>query len=225
MSETVNAAHGDNQTRHFTDIGVIGTLGTADVKGSANTLPFSVNPDNGAVYSAIVNPIDDVSGAVTTIDFAHHEVHDGDHFFVDGFGTVGVGTSIDFTIVTPNTTRWSHMLFNIETTQPTEIYIYEANNLGTGGTAATPINNNRNSLGTSTLVIKQGQTVGTLGTLLSSKAVGAPGVAGKSSGGMASRVDEMILKQNSNYLYRITSRGGTNIISYQGYWYEHTSIT
>lgn len=51
MSETVNAAHGDNQTRHFTDIGVIGTLGTADVKGSANTLPFAVDPSTGAAFS------------------------------------------------------------------------------------------------------------------------------------------------------------------------------
>ena len=55
MSSQVNAAHGDNQTRNWSILGVIGTLGTADVKGSANTLPFSVNPTTGAAY---VNSID-----------------------------------------------------------------------------------------------------------------------------------------------------------------------
>lgn len=53
-SDIVNAAHTD-LNRHASLIGVIGTLGTADVKGSALTLPIGVNPDNGAMYVDVID--------------------------------------------------------------------------------------------------------------------------------------------------------------------------
>lgn len=40
--------------QQFSIIGVIGTNGTADVAGTAKTLPIGVNPDNGGLY---VSPI------------------------------------------------------------------------------------------------------------------------------------------------------------------------
>jgi hypothetical protein len=57
MSEIVNAAHNDGQNQVFTNIGVIGTLGTADTRGTALTLPFGVDPRNGAAY---VVPLDNL---------------------------------------------------------------------------------------------------------------------------------------------------------------------
>lgn len=58
MSELYSAAHDDNQTRHFSALGVIGTLGTADVQGSANTLSFSVDPSTGAAYNTQLGTAD-----------------------------------------------------------------------------------------------------------------------------------------------------------------------
>lgn len=49
MSEVVNAAHNDGQNQVFSILGVIGSLGTSDVKGTALTLPIGVNPDTGAM--------------------------------------------------------------------------------------------------------------------------------------------------------------------------------
>jgi hypothetical protein len=36
-------------------LGVIGTLGTSDVRGSALTLPIGVNPDTGAMYVDVID--------------------------------------------------------------------------------------------------------------------------------------------------------------------------
>lgn len=55
MSEVVNAAHNDGQNQAYSIIGVIGTLGTADVKGTAQTLPIGVNPDTGAMYVDVMD--------------------------------------------------------------------------------------------------------------------------------------------------------------------------
>lgn len=55
MSEVVNAAHNDGQNQAYSIIGVIGTLGTADVKGTAQTLPIGVNPTTGAMYVDVMD--------------------------------------------------------------------------------------------------------------------------------------------------------------------------
>jgi len=47
-------AHLDGN-QQFGIIGVQGTLGTADTKGTAETLPIGVNPANGAVYTHDLN--------------------------------------------------------------------------------------------------------------------------------------------------------------------------
>jgi len=48
----VNGAHCDNVNQQFSIIGVQGTLGTADVQGTANTLPIGVDPSNGGLYTS-----------------------------------------------------------------------------------------------------------------------------------------------------------------------------
>jgi hypothetical protein len=53
-TDIVYTAHGD-LSKHYSNLGVIGTLGTADVKGSAKTLPMSVDPSTGAQYVNLVN--------------------------------------------------------------------------------------------------------------------------------------------------------------------------
>ena len=51
MGDISHGAHCDNVNQQFSVIGVQGTLGTADVAGTALTLPIGVNPSNGGVYT------------------------------------------------------------------------------------------------------------------------------------------------------------------------------
>lgn len=54
-SDVVNAAHSDGQNQVFSQLGVIGTLGTADTKGTALTLPAAVDPQTGAWFVKDLN--------------------------------------------------------------------------------------------------------------------------------------------------------------------------
>ncbi len=59
-SAVVNGAHNDGQNQVYSMLGVIGTLGTADVGGTAYTLPVGIDPSTGAIY------VNDLSGGAGT---------------------------------------------------------------------------------------------------------------------------------------------------------------
>jgi hypothetical protein len=54
--DIVHGAHNDDTNQAFSMLGVIGTLGTADVKGSALTLPVGVEESTGAMYVYNLGP-------------------------------------------------------------------------------------------------------------------------------------------------------------------------
>lgn len=210
-----------NGNQNYGLLGHSGTANTAETVRIVTTPAGQMSVNAGGTYGQFTQ--DALSGAIVSVPFEHHELHDGSFFFLEGFATVGTAANNDFIVTTPNTTTWAHMRFALEATDQTEFYVYEGNILGTGGTAVTPVNSNRNSSGTSVLTIKQNQVVGTLGTKLASQSFGASSNPAKSIGGGLGREDEIILKQNTNYLFRITSRADGNIVSYRGMWYEHIS--
>lgn len=178
----------------------------------------------GVNYIAGKSGVDAMTESLQTIDYEHHEIHSGDHFFYCNFATLGSGASIDFGVTTPNTTKWAHVTFEISGTSQTEFYIYEASAF-TGGTTVTAINNNRNSATASTLVIVANPTVTSVGTLLSMQSKGLAGTnpASADSAGVTERNREIIFKQNTKYILRITSRDTNNIVSYCANWYETIS--
>jgi hypothetical protein len=118
-SDIVNAAHTD-LNRHASMLGVIGSLGTADVKGSALTLPIGVNPLNGAMYVGgsvtIVNgtadanvearkqtptgnalnvqigPGDPIHNIPVVMDFEHHQIHEGETYKAE-YADTGLDTN------------------------------------------------------------------------------------------------------------------------------------
>jgi len=173
--------------------------------------------DENDGYSA---NIDGVTHSIQTIDYAHHEIHSGSHYFMEGHVTLGSTDTLYVKLVTPDTTRWSHFLWDISSSFILETNLYEESSGGmTGGAAVTPINNNRNSANTSGMIITSGVTVATtLGTKISSAKWGS-----KSIGGGHSRDDEVMLKQNTTYLREFISSTNSNIVSFKASWYEHTS--
>lgn len=177
------------------------------------------------ISSAGTSVEDSSTGAIPTIDFFHKKIHSGDHFFVCSAETLASGSSAVFGCVTPNSTRWSHMMFECEGTTQTEMYIYEDSTF-TGGSVATPLNNNRNSVKTATLSVYKNPTVTNLGTQLffQSKGLEAATPSKASNEGLFSREKEIILKQNTKYIFKFISRGADNILSYCGEWYEHTNL-
>jgi hypothetical protein len=181
---------------------------------------------DNAVYDLLSAAEDTMSNSIGVIDNTHKKIHEGEHFYVSGFQRLTDTEEINFYITTPNSSKWAHMLFEIDSIGEMEFYIYEDASSYTGGTTVDPVNNNRNSATVSVLtVVKDPATPATdTGTLIGSHAWGLTDTPRKAGfGGDAARDDEIILKQNSNYIFRLVSNSTGNLTDYKGYWYEKAS--
>lgn len=166
--------------------------------------------------------MDKSTRAMTTIDYPHHEVHNGRHYSVSGFTTLEATQDIEFVTATPNTTRWAHMFFAITATGKTSLTVYEDCTAADDGTQITPINSNRNSSNTADIIVSQDPTMTYHGPVIYTQKFGFVDTPSKSRGGEDRAEFEFILKQNSKYLWSITSDNNANSVSYLGYFYEHT---
>ena len=164
---------------------------------------------------------DKVSYALTMIDVSHHEIHSGDHFYMDGYTSLDIDGVLRVGLVTPNTTKWVHLTWTIYSNGVLTAEFFEGASLS-GGTPMTPLNNNRNSSNTSGITLTSGVTSSADGTLISKSKWGGTGFKSV-SGGSGSRSDELILKQNTTYLRKFTSHTDSNIIGFKAMWYEHTA--
>lgn len=100
--------------------------------------------------------------------------------------------------------------------------LYEGDSY-TGGTAVTPINRNRGSVQTTKMqTFVKGATVTPTGTIVSSGGIGSSGNPTARSGGGAAADQELILKQNTDYVLTLTPDGATTCVL-ELFWYEEAS--
>ena len=172
----------------------------------------------------IMGATDTTTHSIVCIDIVHKEIHEGHHFYIEGFVTLQDTDTLYVKLVTPDNTAWAHFTWNIESNGVIETYFYEDATGGmTGGVNVTPLNNNRNSLNTSGLVITRGVTYPTdNGTMISAKKVGAVGFK-EVVGGAADRTNELVLKQNTTYFREFISGSDGNIIAFRASWYEYAN--
>ena len=142
---------------------------------------------------------DGTTGAMNVVDYDHHEVHQGSHFFNDG----------------------------AVNQDETDIFFYENVVFSTAGTLLPSYNNNRNSSRTPGLVLKgivnasvgnaNADSVITNATLLQSHKSGSLKTIG-----ITNRGHELVLGQGKNYLLRfVFTKAGW--ITWDINWYEHTN--
>ena len=168
--------------------------------------------------------LDDSTSSIQTITYEHHEVHAG-KFFRSGMNyALGNGEVATFAIVTPNTTTWAHVVWELTTTSDGAFAVLEDVTSFTGGAAVTPLNHNRNSQTASTMTCTRGMTGADLiaptggTTILSASLATGKGVVVARGAG-----EEFILKQNSKYLFRYTNGTSANTIRLVMEWYEHAA--
>jgi hypothetical protein len=202
------------------------------IDGNGSGYFMAVNPD-GSINSVLKGSggyvyQDKSSSAIPSIDYPHHELHDGNHFFIQGFSIVNSGGCTCFGTTTQNGSKWVHMLFNVNSTQVTEFNIFEGATLS-GAISVTPINSNRNANKISILSITYNPVVSggtpTSGTKIFSSRFGVSGgtVGQPLRGQGGTRAEnEIILKSGTTYLWEIISLSPLNLIDYEGNWYEHT---
>ena len=175
--------------------------------------------------------LDTATDSVNIVDYEHHEIHSGSHYFVQGFLEIpGIDDVLDFTFQMPNTTKWIHWTWEIETEKEMGWYIYE-NVVATNAldNAITPYNSNRNSTNTSGATMKyeiqadlaaaDADTDVSGGTLIASGISGVMRTAGA-----AKRDNELVLKQNTLYCLRATATAA-GYITFKMEWYEHQAVS
>ena len=194
---------------------------------------MAINPDwkgteklaGGLISDNVVKPlrVDRSTHTLQIIEYEHHEIHAGNHYFVAGQAVYASTDQVDFQLTTPATPE-IHMIFEISGTGQTIFSIYEGATVTTdGATDVTPINNNRNSANTSALTaIQTDGAVSDAGTLIYQQGFGVTGNAVRTKGGATDRSREIILKASTTYRFLIDSNSADNLISYVGEWYEHT---
>jgi len=163
-------------------------------------------------------------GVLTSIENAHYEIHEGEGFFAVYSALKDSTATIEVRIQTPDTTSWAHMVIEIDAALAATAELWAATTkTHASGNRITPMNRNRNSAGTSGLTIchTPGGTE-SAGAMLT-QYVGAAAVGGRvAEGGSTGSRNEFILKQNEDYLIRVTSRADSNALSIILDWYEHT---
>lgn len=165
---------------------------------------------------------DTATNALMIVDYPHHEIHSGSHYFyTDCLTLASAGTQV-YLITTPNTTKWNHLSFEFNGSAITAIDVYEGADR-TGTTPQTIFNNNRNSLNQSENTLHKGTSAGTTdGTKIWCSKGGSSTNQSKGSAS-SSQNSEIILKQNTKYLIRITSGTNDNLVNLALSWYEHTN--
>jgi len=161
--------------------------------------------------------IDDVSQSIQTIDYVHHEIHEGNAYFVSGYTELDTDGTLTF-CVTTNATTQPHMTWDITTSGKGNMVVYEGSSIS-GGAAVTAYNSNRGSSNTSTLTIVSGPTVNTTGTLIASSGFGG-GTKQNPFGGSSAQRSEIMLATSTIYQWTITAEADNNVIDYIGSWYE-----
>ncbi len=167
---------------------------------------------------------DDATLAIKVVSNTHHEIHEGVHFYVYDTATLANGQVLTIALTTPDTTKWGHLVWSFGASDAAVIDVLRDVTSYTGGTGFTPLNNNGNSATASdmTLVVA-GDTAGadpvvpTGGT-----EIWAEGIKSASKSGGVSRADEEhVLKQDSKYLFRLTSAAANNVCNLSISWYEN----
>ena len=171
-------------------------------------------------YGKNIAEVDEFGKGLSILQTEHTHIHAGRHFFISGYDTKNTGETIIFVTTVPDSTKRIHMTFSVSSTNILTVEAYEGASGITGGTSAIPVNNNRNSSNTSVLtVVKDPTSISDYGTLIDSFKFGDSSKFSL-TGGEALRENELILKNNTTYVWKFTSGGDNNLITYRGSWYE-----
>ena len=196
-------------------------------------------------YTRMGINIDPSTNAQTTIEYPHHEIHDGESFhIVYEAQTTNTGEMIAIAFYTPNTTKWLHLTARISVGSLTRAVLLESPSIDLDeGTNLAVWNRNRMKKATLSGVLSlnavQVQNMATsftaaqalnanitvsAATIMDSFTLGSPGAnpAKGGIGGETRATEEWVLEQGQQYaLVGIAGSDDDNAMTLVMDWYEH----
>ena len=168
--------------------------------------------------------IDATTGAKTTIDYAHHEIHGGSAYeTIYSEGDVDSGETVAFTFVTPDSAALVHMLFDVSASAESGVSLLESPTIISNGSARSIFNNRRGSDKTSGCIARldPGVQISTGTALWPNIFFGGSSFKGSIGGGHRN-LNEKILKSGTTYVVMFESRAADNEVVMKFDWYMHT---
>lgn len=146
----------------------------------------------------------DALGARITIDYPHHEIHEGNHFTCSYSKALSAGSVLSVNITTPTSgTGYIHYIAIVESNLSGTWVLGETSSVS-GGSALDVYNNNRGSTTTSGAVIVGTPTVTTYGTVIETHVMGSNSGPSR-TGGAAEIRGEYILATDTSYIVYFTA--------------------
>lgn len=172
----------------------------------------------GIGSGASADGIDGSTNTLQNIEYEHHAIHAGNHYFITDYDSFSNGEVMDFTFVTPDSTKEAHFVFSVSGTYAVSVEALVGAVVNVAGTVVTPVNNNGNSSNTSVMTVRTGDTFTSEGVSKLRSYAGANKAAGT-----VERTREIVLARNTVYILRVTNEStSANTITWDANWYEHT---
>ena len=187
-----------------------------------NVEPLVNSENDKLMVESDVKNIDPTTNAVIIQDYPHSEIHGGSHYFYMSHHDMPKNTVNDHIIITPDTEKWAHMIFSYNSTGgQVHVEFTELPTFSSIGTLEQSKNRNRNYTDSSTTLIYENPTITAQGNELFSQKLGADDKK-LSIGGDSRGSNEIVLRQNTAYLFRVTELNiDPTIINIEFDWYEH----
>ena len=168
--------------------------------------------------------LDSAHSDPVNIDIVHHMIHDEKFFsFVVIDVDVDIETPKYIRITTPNTDARIHFTGQVYVTAASLIELYENPTINTAGSPVTIYNNDRNSIVATTATAFEDTTTTAPdndGTRIDAGRAGGAARPNFRIGGETARRNEWILKQNEDYLIKITPDADNTEVVISITWYE-----
>lgn len=156
------------------------------------------------------------------INSDHAYIHAGIAFTaIINTGSISAAYDIAFTTPDEESGKFVHWRpIGVDTSADFVDFVLREGDTFSSGTAVTPINRNRISKNTSKMqTFVYNATATPAGTIVQRGGIGTAGNAASKAGGGSRAAEELILKQNTNYVLTLTPAGATTV-NLSLFWYE-----
>ena len=169
---------------------------------------------------------DKSTNAINVIDYAHHEIHDGNLYQNVQLFTLGAGERQGTIIRTSGVASRTHLQFAVNSNAELNIKFYcESAGIqdGGAGTQLSGVNLRRDTANTASTSVWSNAIVVNSGQLVLEEQIGeSTGPQSANIGGDFSSRTEFILASGSTYILEVTAVGADTDVGIHLEWYEHT---
>lgn len=171
----------------------------------------SQTPTQTKAIRVQIGPGDVISSLPIVVDYPHHQVHEGEAFIFSDLQTAGLNATATRDIrisvgALDATTKTPHLVIEFIADAMAEIELYEGTTWTSGGTSQAGYNRNRNVADDTGTLYVDGGTALTVNAIGTSVWKGMTTGAKNSAGGTDRGAYEFVLKPNTEYCVRVTSR-------------------